>query len=308
MATLGVSQTPQNRSLERISATGSTQNASNWAISTTLPGWNSETRTYIPGGTPGRLNSKSCPADYRFDSGECVYGTAYTVGTFNQVRYENDWCECREWSQEQIDGFNEKMLTIDADVDFDRDLSLARPLLEESLTDENAVEMIDTVDISLIGTHASAWGNMCLREIDNHAYIQNMHLGDDGRGLSLLGVWACSTMKGNTLQAFDVVWDNAFTGGLKYAVGFEGSHYRGPSLVDDGKRFATKLIQGQTIKDAFTYAMQIYELNEPAVMSAGRSEHECIDRLWSMTLTNMRSAERIVEDDVSHICKYVIEY
>ena len=177
----------------------------------------------------------------------------------------------------------------------------------------------DSVDIVLIGTHGGENGSLTMWEKDHRAYVFRMRLGDDGRQLSLLALWACDTMdeNGSGANALDrfARWANAFSGGLRYAVGFHNDHMLSITTNEDGEDFAKKLNEGMTIRNAFNYAMTdwaqdigIMDDHDPTVAASGRNASDCERRLNGMTLDNMVGTERLRDNQVGTLCFYDIHY
>jgi len=318
----GDTSTGHNISWERVSATETTQLSTNWKEHRAVSKSSVSYSGYLPGGTPGALNTNSCATGYAYHDGACVAGPEFWVGTYHQNSYQDDWQASNIWIDNQANGFREEMVAGGAAMFFSRDLGVGMEYqLEDSSLNSNADDTVgsDSVDIVLIGTHGGENGSLTMWEKDHRAYVFRMRLGDDGRQLSLLALWACDTMdeNGSGANALDrfARWANAFSGGLRYAVGFHNDHMLSITTNEDGEDFAKKLNEGMTIRNAFNYAMTdwaqdigIMDDHDPTVAASGRNASDCERRLNGMTLDNMVGTERLRDNQVGTLCFYDIHY
>lgn len=347
IAAINKGNVDHNISLERVSTTAATQLSSNWEFNRAVSKTGVTYTGYLPGGTPGAVNTNSCPTGYGYHDGECLSGPELLVGTYNQKHFQDDWLTERYFSEAQTDGFRKGLQDGGAYLVFKRDLANNNVILELEDSDitadrpnENNIHNgidhsnaqdangLDAVDIAYIGTHGGESGTLALRNEGMRTSVTHMKLGDDARGLSLLALWACNTLytdgKNNEIDRRER-WENAFSGGLRYVVGFHGKHQRWITTDEDGKEFAKHLMSKDdlTILSAFRRSMSDWALdlvtelfswifdsqeNEPTAAASGRNSSDCEKRLNRMTLDNMIGTERLRGNQIGAICFYDITY
>ena len=322
----GDTSTGHNISWERVSATETTQLSTNWKKHRAVSSSSVSYAGYLPGGTPGALNTNSCATGYAYHDGACVLGYDHLVGIYNQMDYDENWpnggISSRSHGGAQKQGFIDYIDGGNVDVVFDRNLeNNAQLQLEDSELNllANDVNGLDSVDVAFIGTHGSIDSTLIMYEANNRADIKKMILGDDARGLSLLILWACDTLaeEDSSGRTRFVRWANAFSGELRYVAGFRGNHIRSITTNEDGRILAQKLKDGYTIKMSLEDSQSDWLLdlgdfvfgtdnNEPTVAASGRNASDCERRLNNMELDDLVGTERLRGNQVGTLCFYDI--
>lgn len=147
----------------------------------------------------------------------------------------------------------------------------------------------DNVDLCVVHSHGGsnsieAWISMW--DWYTRAYFQNMRLGDDGRQLSILSQYVCSTLN-NSDGKFGTRTANAWRGGLKYMTGSHdglvSSYWTDDCLAD----YAEYLQDGDKIKYAWRDGMyDTYEYQDIAVFATGSATYICDYRRDNMRWSN----------------------
>lgn len=156
---------------------------------------------------------------------------------------------------------------------------------------------LDAVDVAFVSTHGGAWtspltGTLTMFEQNQRALTVDWRLGDEDRGLSLLAMHSCETLKddGNIAAR----WVPAFDGGLRIAVGSQDKIFFSSSSTGNGSRFADNLGAGQKIRDAWKNALSGTSLDQDAaVLATGANETNCWSRLDNMKWSTLTTTSRL---------------
>lgn len=181
---------------------------------------------------------------------------------------------------------------------------------------------IESTDLALIVGHGGAWSRMGADiagyRISDEVFSKKMRLGDEGLGLSIFAIFACSTLApyaadagqrpgpedwwGNAVRFYhaeeDIAarWWKAMQGGLRIIVGSWDVMYTdcGRASV---RNFGRNLAAGTGVWEAWRKAsMDACSNQNPAVVASGTSRSNCLSRLNGIKLTNFNSYARLCDD------------
>jgi hypothetical protein len=165
---------------------------------------------------------------------------------------------------------------------------------------DNSLEDVDLFYSNTHGgahwAHAVDWG---MWNYDQRALSDQMKLGDERRGLSVLATYACSTAEWTTADSdsngvWDTWqrWDSVFSGGLRVHLGSHDDVFAW-GHEDIGKIFAQHLNSGYSFRDAWYYGLRSSAANnDVAVLYSGTDAADCDARRTGMSWDNFDTYPR----------------
>lgn len=173
----------------------------------------------------------------------------------------------------------------------------------ENTNDGHPTEGLDSVTIASVGTHGGrlsdgSW-RLTMWAQGERVLSENMRLGNNSLGLSLLHLDACDVVHPGPNAGF-TGWAPAFKGGLRVVTGSHGDLY---DSAGHGKRYAQKLNSLQGIRQAWQAAAKAQDSrNQASAMATSRtSSADCINR-FNVSLDGLTSLQRNKDSNVAWIC------
>ncbi len=229
-----------------------------------------------------------------------TYVSADRFGTYCQIDYQYKWQNTLDKAHDLCGRFINELDDTDASI-FYYTLVDQKSFLEEPKDQYTT----DNVSLLFILTHGkdyptfSAWA---MWNFYTFAVSNNMRLGDESFGLSILASWACLTHKHND-NLLLTRWRKIFRGGLRITVGSHDKIYTGTTTDECGKEFADNLQDGDKIKDAWHDALrEPFSDNDGTVIATGETLSECESRRDNMKWQNYMSHRRLRDGQNAWYC------
>ncbi|MCU7843054.1 MAG: hypothetical protein KZQ93_04360 [Candidatus Thiodiazotropha sp. (ex Monitilora ramsayi)] len=221
-----------------------------------------------------------------------IHGEA---GVACQKSYENGWQTKLNYAWNNCSGFKNEI----GNVQFYYNLAGAEPYWETS-KDQYEPE---TVDIYYSETHGGAWANRAVWAMwddGSLASSNQMMLGNENQGLSILSTYSCETLKHD-----DIIgrYDSVMAGGLRYTTGSHDKFYDGWTTDEVGEDYADNLNDGDTIRYAWRDGVSDwYHAQDATVMTTGTNAADCSARRSGMRWTNYNAYARRTSGNIGYYC------
>jgi len=221
-----------------------------------------------------------------------IHGEA---GTACQKSYENGWQTTLKYAWNNCSGFKNTI----GNNQFYYNLAGAEPYWE---TARDQLEP-ETVDIYYSETHGGAWNGRAVWAMwddGSLASSNQMMLGNENQGLSILSTYSCATLKHDGIVSR---YDSVMAGGLRYTTGSHDKFYDGITTDEVGEDYADNLNDGDTIRYAWRDGVSDwYHAQDATVLTTGRTSTDCSHRRSSMRWTNYNGYARLRSGDIGYYC------
>jgi len=226
------------------------------------------------------------------NTGAAIYGEA---GVACQKSYQNGWQSTLHYAWNNCSGFKNEI----GNVQFYYNLAGAEPYWETTWDQYEP----ETVDIYYSETHGGAWDGRAVWAMwddGSLASSNQMWLGNENQGLSILSTYSCATLKHDGIVGR---YDSVFAGGLRYTTGSHDKFYDGLTTDEVGEDYADNLKDGDSIRYAWRDGVSDwYHAQDATVLTTGYTLAECKSRRSGMKWTNYGSYPRRRNGDVNWYC------
>ena len=159
------------------------------------------------------------------------------------------------------------------------------------------------VDIYYSETHGGAWNGRAVWAMWNDGSLASsnqMWLGNENQGLSILSTYACATLKHDGIVSR---YDSVMAGGLRYTTGSHDKFYDGLTTDEVGEDYADNLKDGDSIRYAWRDGVSDwYHDQDATVMTTGTNASDCSSRRSGMRWTNYNGYPRRTSGNIGYYC------
>lgn len=221
-----------------------------------------------------------------------IHGEA---GTVCQQSFEHGWQHTLPYAWSVCSGFKNEI----GNNQFYYNLHGLEPYFETT----GDQYLPETVDIYFVGTHGGAWSGRAVWAMwddGSLASSNEMWLGNEDQGLSILSTYSCETLKHD-----DIVgrYLNIMKGGLRYTTGSHDTFWYGWTTDEVGEDYAENLNDGDSIRNAWRDGVSDWYFdNQATVMTTGNSASDCSSRRSGMRWTNYSSYPRRTGSQLRYMC------
>lgn len=212
-----------------------------------------------------------------------------------QQEFQNNWQTTLPHVWAHCNGFKNAI----GNVLFYYNLDGAEPYWEETLDYYEP----EAVDLFYANTHGGAWAGRAVWAMWNQnslASSNEMRLGDENRGLSILSTYACETLRHNGIVDR---YRSIMRGGLRYTTGSHDKLYDSITTDEVGEDYANNLRDGDSIRYAWRDAVSDWWTSQDAtVLTTGVNSSDCHNRRANMTWGNYKNYPRLRDSQVAHYC------